>query len=127
MKEINGIETIEKNKNHFYHGQISNIGIIQARNTPAVMKNRLEALSVLINSVKVEVEELKENDENNEWDKINFEEEVKRFETNLIRCALMRTGGIQRRAAALLNIKVTTLNAKIKRFGITPNGLIEKD
>ena len=49
---------------------------------------------------------------------VNFAEEVRRFETELIRWALLRTGGHQRRAARLLGMKVTTLNAKIKRYGI---------
>jgi DNA-binding NtrC family response regulator len=46
---------------------------------------------------------------------------VRRFETDLIRWALMRTGGHQRRAARILNLKVTTLNAKIKRYRIQPH------
>jgi len=54
---------------------------------------------------------------------VNFSEEVRRFETELIRWALLRTGGHQRGAARLLNIKVTTLNAKIKRYGIRPAAL----
>ena len=49
---------------------------------------------------------------------VNFADEVRRFETELIRWALLRTGGHQRRAARLLGMKVTTLNAKIKRYGI---------
>jgi transcriptional regulator with GAF, ATPase, and Fis domain len=43
---------------------------------------------------------------------------VRRFERNLICNALVRAGGRQRRAAKLLGLKVTTLNAKIKRHGI---------
>jgi DNA-binding NtrC family response regulator len=97
----------------------------QIKNTPAILNNRLEALTVLINSAMFELEELKQNTDSIEKGKIDFDREVQQFETDLIRCALMKTGGIQRRAAALLNIKVTTLNAKIKRFGISPNGLIE--
>ena len=49
---------------------------------------------------------------------INLAVEVRRFEESLIRSALIRTGGRQRRAAIILGLKVTTLNAKIKRFGI---------
>lgn len=49
---------------------------------------------------------------------VNFYEEVERFEVNLIRSALERTGGHQTRAARLLGINVTTLNHKIKRFKI---------
>jgi DNA-binding NtrC family response regulator len=49
---------------------------------------------------------------------INLADEVRRFETELIRSTLLRTGGRQRRAARLLGMKVSTLNAKIKRYGI---------
>jgi transcriptional regulator with PAS, ATPase and Fis domain len=48
-------------------------------------------------------------------------DEVRHFETNLIRSALSRTGGSQTRAAKLLGIKLTTLNSKIKRYHILPN------
>ena len=49
-----------------------------------------------------------------------FSEEVRQFEVSLIRTALGRTSGSQTRAARLLGLKPTTLNAKIKRYGITP-------
>lgn len=49
---------------------------------------------------------------------INFDEEVKNFEISLIERALEQTGGSQLRAARLLNLKHTTLNAKIKRYDI---------
>jgi DNA-binding NtrC family response regulator len=52
--------------------------------------------------------------------KLGLQEEVQRYETELIREALQRTHGNQRRAAKLLGVKVTTLNCKIKRFGINP-------
>ena len=49
---------------------------------------------------------------------IDYFEELKRFEISLIRLALSQTGGHQARAAKLLNIKPTTLNTKIKLYGI---------
>jgi len=49
---------------------------------------------------------------------IDFYAEVQRFETHLIKMALAETGGNQARAARLLGIKATTLNSKIKLFGI---------
>ena len=49
-----------------------------------------------------------------------FAEEVRQFEMSLIRTALGRTSGSQTRAARLLGLKPTTLNAKIKRYGISP-------
>jgi DNA-binding NtrC family response regulator len=49
---------------------------------------------------------------------LGLQEQVQRYETELIRDALQRTRGNQRRAAQLLGVKVTTLNCKIKRLGI---------
>jgi transcriptional regulator with GAF, ATPase, and Fis domain len=49
---------------------------------------------------------------------IDFYDAVERFEVSLIRRALDRTGGNQTRAASLLNLKMTTLNSKIKRYDI---------
>lgn len=53
---------------------------------------------------------------------IRLQDEVQRFETDLIRTALDRTGGNQARAARLLGVKHTTLNAKIKRYRIRCEG-----
>lgn len=44
--------------------------------------------------------------------------ELQRFECNLIRSALIRSMGNQTRAAKMLNLKLTTLNTKIKHFKI---------
>jgi transcriptional regulator with GAF, ATPase, and Fis domain len=48
----------------------------------------------------------------------HFSDEVRQFEVSLIRTALGRTSGSQTRAAKMLGLKPTTLNAKIKRYGI---------
>src|SRR5262245_36745743 len=45
-------------------------------------------------------------------------DEVRRFEVNLIKSALSRTGGSQTQAARMLGVKLTTLNSKIKRYHI---------
>ena len=98
--------------------------------SPSAMHNRLEALKVLSQSLLQEVEALKNNTKS-ERDlleevkdgKIDLEREVQKYEVELIRCALVRTGGRQRRAAKLLNVKISTLNAKIKRYGISTSGL----
>ena len=50
---------------------------------------------------------------------IDFYDEVSRFEIDLIKRALVQTGGHQRRAARLLNLRVTTLNSKIKHYNIS--------
>ena len=43
---------------------------------------------------------------------------VEEYERRLIRTALRRTGGVQKRAAELLKIKPTTLHEIIKRLEI---------
>ena len=53
---------------------------------------------------------------------LNFYDEVRRFEISLIEQALRQTAGSQIRAAALLGLKHTTLNSKIKSFSIHWNG-----
>lgn len=49
---------------------------------------------------------------------VNFYDEVKRFEIDLIRRALDQTGGHQSRAARLLGLNATTLNSKIKNYNL---------
>jgi DNA-binding NtrC family response regulator len=82
---------------------------------------KLKTLRELTLALLQEVESLKGNGSFESRPSVDFADEVRRFETDLIRWALMRTGGHQRRAARMLNLKVTTLNAKIKRYGIRPH------
>jgi len=49
---------------------------------------------------------------------LDFYDEVRRFEIDLIRRALDQTGGHQSRAARLLGMNATTLNSKIKTYNI---------
>lgn len=53
---------------------------------------------------------------------LDFYDEVSRFEVDLIKRALLQTAGHQGRAAKLLNLKVTTLNSKIKHYNISLAG-----
>ncbi len=82
---------------------------------------RLKTLRELALALLQEVDSLKGSGSLEAKPSVDFSEEVRRFETDLIRWALMRTGGHQRRAARILNLKVTTLNAKIKRYHIQPH------
>ncbi|MBC8031724.1 MAG: hypothetical protein H7Z16_16695 [Pyrinomonadaceae bacterium] len=50
---------------------------------------------------------------------LDFYSEVSRFEVDLIKRALLQTAGHQGRAAKLLNLKVTTLNSKIKHYNLS--------
>lgn len=54
--------------------------------------------------------------------RIRLDDEVKKFEVDLIRAALDKAHGNQSRASRMLGIKKTTLNAKIKRYQIQPAG-----
>lgn len=51
-------------------------------------------------------------------DEIDFYEEVRRFEIALIERALWRSSGSQTEAARLLQLKLTTLNSKLKTYDI---------
>lgn len=53
-------------------------------------------------------------------DDLDLRRNVRRLEVGLITDALRRSHGNQTRAAQLLGLKLTTLNAKIKRYGIDP-------
>ena len=92
--------------------------VTSSANTPAVMNNKLEALRVLANSILTEVASLEQDRDVMSKTEIDLSDEVQRFESNIIKCALVRTGGRQRQAARLLHIKPTTLHAKMKRYGI---------
>ena len=84
---------------------------------------KLKTLKELTLALLQEVESLKGSASYEGRAGVDFADEVRRFETDLIRWALLHTGGHQRRAARMLNLKVTTLNAKIKRYGIRPHAL----
>jgi DNA-binding NtrC family response regulator len=90
---------------------------------PAASSLKVKTLKELTLALLREVESLKGHEKFEGRPNLDFAAEVRRFETELIRWALMHTGGHQRRAARMLNIKVTTLNAKIKRYGIRPHAL----
>jgi transcriptional regulator with GAF, ATPase, and Fis domain len=83
------------------------------------LNNRVEALRVLATVLLREVESLEKAVPNNELKEIfSLAEEVERYEADMIRCALIKSNGRQRRAAKLLGVKVTTLNCKIKKYNI---------
>lgn len=84
-------------------------------------KERIDALKALaqlllheIESVEKTLPEKQASSEEN----ISLSDEMERYESDLIRHALIRAQGHQRRAAKMLGTKTSTLNAKIKRYGI---------
>jgi transcriptional regulator with GAF, ATPase, and Fis domain len=76
---------------------------------------RISYLKILALSLLREIASAEDGEGN---DTIDLQAEVRRFEAELIRSALIETGGRQRQAARLLGTKVTTLNTKIKRYKI---------
>ncbi len=92
------------------------------------VRNRIQRLLDLADSLFRETESLARDkefaEESNRLQTLNlsqgidFYDEVQRFETGLIRLALDQTRGHQAKAARLLHIKPTTLNSKIKLYGI---------
>ena len=86
-------------------------------NRSRAVECRLSSLKVLAVTLLNEIEAL-ETSTTDDVSELNLQTEVRRFETELIRNALVRTGGKQRRAARLLGMKVTTLNTKIRRYKI---------
>lgn len=78
-------------------------------------------MKVLALTLLREVEYLEEQGANNASCALDLQSEVHRFEAEMIRSALIRTGGRQRRAARLLGMKTTTLNSKIRRYQIDVN------
>lgn len=50
---------------------------------------------------------------------IDFYDEVRRFEVEMIQSALRRANGVQTEAALLLRLKPSTLHAKIKQYGLS--------
>jgi DNA-binding NtrC family response regulator len=95
------------------------------RRAPA---ERLEKIKELAGALLAEAESL--NHENalaeasaaaenlNPKSEVDFFAEVRRFEMRLIRRALELTGGNQARAARMLRLGTTTLNYKIKCYGL---------
>ncbi|HEX8476129.1 MAG TPA: helix-turn-helix domain-containing protein [Pyrinomonadaceae bacterium] len=88
----------------------------------ATLGNSIEVLKEMAFHLLQEVKALSHTPATDVKRGIDFYEEVRRFEIDLIRRALEITDGHQSRAARLLHLKVTTLNSMMKRYDITPSG-----
>lgn len=87
---------------------------------------RIGILHELANKLLYEVENITSPGRLQFGDGFKLSEQIQKFETDMIRHALYLTNGKQSDAARMLGIKLTTLNAKIKRFkleGAKSNGL----
>src|SRR5258708_37564864 len=81
----------------------------------ATLDNRLDALRDVAATVMEAVDSLRTAQPSCHHN-ITLQAEVQRFQTELIRTALERTGGNQARAPRLLDVKHTTLHTKIQRY-----------
>ena len=79
---------------------------------------RVKLLKVLTLTLLRELEGVDKEPENKSVNAFDLQSEVQHFEAELIRSALIMTGGRLRRAARLLGVKVTTLHTKIRRHGL---------
>jgi len=90
------------------------------RNDPRLLSIKARYLKELtlafLSEFLAEVETLGTNQHLDIEQGLSLPQEVRRFEIDLIKYALERTGGHQGRAAALLGVKATTLNSKIKLY-----------
>lgn len=99
--------------------------IAPENNSSTAADERVETLKVLMLALLKEVEKLGKPDSHDTEIPMDLRQEVCRFEADIIRRALIRTGGRQRRAARLLGLTGPTLNRKIKRYGIDRDPLLK--
>jgi DNA-binding protein Fis len=97
-------------------------GTINGNGQKEQPRSSVMALKALASRLMREVECLNEVRTVEIHDGIDFYDQVTEFEIGLIRRALSYTHGHQGRAARLLNLKVTTLNSKIKQYHIKIDG-----
>src|ERR1700682_3238256 len=98
--------------------QADDVARAGAHGTEVVLDNRLMTLREVALSLLREVESLRASEPYDLARRVRLSDEVQRFEIELIRSALSRAMGNQTRAVRLLGVKLTTLNSKIKRYGI---------
>lgn len=123
-----GIESSRQQHGARAHESFTAVPPTQLKIAERPVRSRVQRLRELVNTLRKETESLARDkaftDESNRLRTLNLSEgidfyaEVERFESGLIRLALDQTGGHQARAAMLLHIKPTTLNSKIKLYGI---------
>jgi DNA-binding NtrC family response regulator len=82
------------------------------------MDHNLSLIKALVETLHIEIDTLKPEPEELDGEPIDLCARVREYEAKMIRAALIKTGGNQRKAASLLNLKTTTLNTKIKHYGI---------
>jgi transcriptional regulator with GAF, ATPase, and Fis domain len=97
-------------------------GLPAPRLDEGMFHNRIELLREITLSLLSELESLGRSTAPDPDASLTLDEEVKRFEIALIRAALDQAHNNQARAARMLGVKPTTLNAKIKRYQLQISG-----
>ncbi len=94
---------------------ISNIEhkLLDRSNTP-----RMSRLKQLLNKLQEELAAVNEAAQAKFSANFDLHQQTRNFEIDMIRHALYLTNNNQQRAARMLGIKYTTLNSKVKRYGI---------
>ena len=84
------------------------------------MDSGVSLIRALATTLLTEIDSLTSDEVfNNDAASFDLNNRVREFEIKLIRAALLRSGGNQRRAASILGLKSTTLHNKIKSYGIS--------
>lgn len=105
-----------------YTRQNPNLAYIERRMWQQTSTPRIGIVKQLLNKLLSELDAVNENERVSLDENFNLNEQMKNFETDIIRQALFLTDNNQRLAAQMLGINYTTLNAKMKRLGIPTKG-----
>ena len=105
-----------------YTRQNPNLAYIERRMWQYSTTPRIGIVKQLLNTLLGELDAVSTDERVALDENFNLHEQLKNFESDIIRQALFLTGNNQRLAARMLGINYTTLNAKMKRFGIGCKG-----
>ena len=105
-----------------YTRQNPNLAYIERRMWQQTSTPRIGIVKQLLNKLLSELDAVNESERVSLQENFNLNEQMKNFETDIIRQALYLTDNNQRLAAQMLGINYTTLNAKMNSFGIGCKG-----
>ena len=101
-----------------YTIQNPNLAFIERKLWQYSTTPRMSIVKQLLNKLLEELETVNESEKVNFTDDFNLYDQIKKYEIDMIRHALYLTNNNQRVAARMLGINYTTLNSKVKRYGI---------
>ncbi len=82
------------------------------------LTRKVETIRTIVRTLITEIEALEESKLDESAQCIDLQEEMRSYESSLIRRALRLARGNQRKAASMLGLRHTTLNSKIKRYNL---------